>query len=318
MGGAVPSGIAGAALRLLVGDGEASKDAEDPQNRTNYAKKFPPERCEAVVQESLKRANVNSRKIIDDNRQKFLQALGTLRRKTAKRVVYRLSPKALVSLNTSERQAESCSAAELRRGSKTIFYPPGCESALEDEQREFFREVEDPDGDFVNGRIRVENSNDFKTPGNLAIADATPERKFLRELTNRENAAMLDGWLKNTPVGFYSLEYAWKKGNKPKRGEFSPDFFIKRGDWIFVTEVKGDEEIADPSPENVKKHEYASEHFKRLNEWLKKEKLPIRYQFNMVTTKDYNKFFQKLRDEELVGFTSSIDVAMRKAAGEKE
>ena len=50
------------------------------------------------------------------------------------------------------------------------------------------------------------------------------------------------------PVGFYSIEYAWKKGNKPKRGEFSPDFFIKQGDQIFVVEIKDDEEIADPSP----------------------------------------------------------------------
>lgn len=77
---------------------------------------------------------LKSGKITDDNRQKFLQALGTLRRKAAKRVIYKLSPKALVSVNTSTRQVESCSAAELRRGSKTVFYVPGCESTLVDEQ----------------------------------------------------------------------------------------------------------------------------------------------------------------------------------------
>ena len=63
-------------------------------------------------------------------------------------MVYKLSPKALSPVNTSTRQVESCSAAELRRGSKTVFYAPGCESTLVDEQKEFFREVEDPDGDF--------------------------------------------------------------------------------------------------------------------------------------------------------------------------
>ena len=83
---------------------------------------------------------------------------------------------------------------------------------------------------FVIGRERVTRAADFKTPANLVIADATPERKFVRELTNRENAQDFDAWLKNTPIGFYSIEYAWKKGNKPKRGEFSPDFFIKQGD----------------------------------------------------------------------------------------
>ena len=255
-----------------------------------------------------KRAKIRGGRITDENRQKFLQALGTLRRKMAKRVVYKLSPKALLTLSTGERQAESCSAAELRRGSKTIFYAPGCENTLEDEQKEFFREVEDPDGDFVNGRICIENSNDFKTPANFVIADATPERKFLREMTSRENAAKLDAWLKNTPVGFYSLEYAWKKGSKPKRGEFSPDFFIKQGDWVFVTEIKGDEEITDPSPENVKKHEYGTEHFRRLNQWLEKEKISMRYQFNMVTPKDFGKYFTKLRENQLEGFRSELDV----------
>jgi len=287
---------------------QESKDADDPEDRTHYAKKFPLEKCESIVRESLKRAKVNGGRITDENRQKILQALGTLRRKSAKRVVYKLSPKSLVTLNTCERQAESCSAAELRRGSKTVFYASSCESTLEDEQKEFFREVEDADGDFIRGRIQVENSNDFKTPANLAIADAMPERKFLHKLTSRENASKLDCWLKNTPVGFYSLEYAWKKGNRLKRSEFSPDFFIKQGNFILVTEIKGDEEIADPSQENVKKHEYAIEHFKRLNEWLEKNGISTRYQFNMVTPRDFGKYFTKLKDAQLEDFRSELDV----------
>ena len=120
---------------------EESKDADDLKDRTNYAKKFPIEKCEAIVRESMKRAGDTSGRIIDENRQRFLQALGTLRRKSAKRVVYKLSPKALVVRNTGERQVESCSAAELRRGAKRVFYPPGCEATLDDEQKEFFRET---------------------------------------------------------------------------------------------------------------------------------------------------------------------------------
>ena len=250
----------------------------------------------------------------DDNRQKFWQALGTLRRKAAKRVVYKLSANALVLMNTGDRQDESCSAAELRRGSKTVFYELGCEATLVDDQREFFREVDDKDGDFVKSRVVIEKSVDFKTPANLVIADATPERKFVRELTGRDNALKVDAWLKSTPMGFYSVEYAWKKGNKSKRGEFSPDFFIKQGECVFVVEVKGDEEISDPAADNVKKHEYATEHFKRLNDRLEKEKIPTRYQFNMISPKSYNVFFQKLRDGGLVGFRSELDVAAASAS----
>jgi type III restriction enzyme len=294
---------------------EESKEAEDPQDRTSYAKKFPLEMCAEIVRESLKRAKITTGRITDENRQKFLQALGTLRRKSAKRVLYKLSPTALVSVNTCERQVESCSAAELRRGTKTVFYAPGCEATLADEQREFFREVEDPDGDFLAGRQQIGNSSDFRTPANLVIADARPERMFVRTLCERDNAKVVDAWLKNTPVGFYAIEYAWKKGEHPKRGEFSPDFFIKQGDGVFVVEIKGDEEISDPSPENVKKHEFAAAHFQRLNEWLKEDGTSTRYQFNMLTPRDYGKFFMKLREGDLVGFRSELDVAMAKATG---
>jgi type III restriction enzyme len=293
---------------------DESKDADDPKDRTSYAKRFPLDKCEEIVKASLKRAKINNDRITDENRQKFWQALGTLRRKAAKRVLYKLSPKALVLMNTGDRQDESCSAAELRRGSKTVFYAPGCEETLVDDQREFFREVDDEDGDFVKGRVVLEKSVDFKTPANLVIADATPERKFVRDLTGHENALKVDAWLKSTPMGFYSVEYAWKKGNKPKRGEFSPDFFIKQGGHVFVVEVKDDEEISDPAADNVKKHEYATEHFKRLNDWLEKEKIPTRYQFNMISPKSYNIFFQKLRGGGLAGFRSELDVAVARAS----
>jgi type III restriction enzyme len=299
------------ALKLI--DHE-SKDTDDPKDRTHYAKKFPLEKCKQIVRESLRRAKIKSGEVTEENKQKFLQALGTLRRKKAKRVVYKLNPNALLTLSTKERQAESCSAAELRRGDKSVFYPPNCEATLPDEQVEFFKDIVDPDGDFRAGREPIANTHDFKTPLNLAIADATPERKFIRLLCQRDNAKVIDAWLKNTPQKFYWIEYAWKRGEHPKRGEFSPDFFLKLGDTLFVVETKGDEEISDPSPENVKKYQYASEHFERLNEWLASEGLSARYQFNFVTPKDYNKFFQQLRKGELQGFQSALDIALKKAA----
>ena len=108
--------------------------------------------------------------------------------------------------------------------------------------------------------------------------------------------------MKNTAQNFYSIEYAWKKREHPKRGEFSPDFFIKIGDRIFVVEVKDDGEIADPSVENQKKFEYATQHFQRMNEWLEREGSPVRYQLNFLTPKDFNKYFIQMRKGELVGF----------------
>jgi type III restriction enzyme len=289
---------------------DESKEEKNVKDRTKYAKKFPLAKCEEIVRASLKRVKIKNERITDDNRQKFLQALGPLRRKSAKRVIYTLSPKALITMSTADRQNESCSAAELRRGSKSIFYVSGCEKSLVDEQREFFLEVEDEDGEFVRGRSKIPTCSDFKTAANLVIADATPEKRFVRDLAAHDNAMKLDAWLKSTPTGFYSIEYAWKKGEHPKRGEFSPDFFIKQRNKVFVVEIKGDEEISDPGADNSKKHEYAMAHFERLNSWLSKAKIDTRYQFNMLPPKSYNVFFQKLRDGDLVGFRSELDVVM--------
>jgi type III restriction enzyme len=296
--------------RQLQAHDEESNDAPDPKDRTQYAKKFPLERCLEIVKASAKRAKIKSGKITEENRQKILQAIGPLGRKSAKRVVYKLTPNALQVLTTNERPAISVSAAELRRGDKTVFYPPDCGITIPDEQRDFFDSVTDPDGDYRAGCKAVLNTFDFETPCNMAIADGTPERRFMGLLCERDNAQALDGWLKNSPQRFYAIEYAWKKGEHPKRGDFSPDFFIKKGATIYVVEIKDDGEIADPAPENHKKFAYARDHFDRLNDWLKKEGIESTYQLNFLTPKDFNKFFIKLRQDDAQDFRSELDIVL--------
>jgi len=190
--------------RALQSIDEESRDADDPRDRTHYTKKFTRDRCLKIVTESAKRARAKGG-LTEDNKQKILQALGPLRRKTAKRVVYKMTPKALTTIGTNERPAISCSAAELRRGDKTVFIPPGCEKTIVDEQADFFREVIDPDGEFAAGCVLVPNTHDFKTPCNMTIADGTPERKFIRHLCDRENANVIDAWLKSAPQRYYEI-----------------------------------------------------------------------------------------------------------------
>ena len=296
--------------RRLQSIDEESKDVPDPKDRTQYAKKFPFERCLEIVKASAERAKIKSGKITEENRQKILQALGPLRRKSAKRVVYKLTPNALRTFSTKERPAISVGAAEVRRGDKTVFYTPDCEKTIPDEQQDFFNAVKDPDGDYRAGSALVANSHDFKTPCNMTIADSKPESKFIRLLCERENAQSLYGWLKSSPQRFYAIEYAWKKGEHPKRGDFSPDFFIRKGHTVYVVEIKDDSEIDDPSPENQKKFEYARDHFDRLNDWLKKAGIDIAYQLNFLAPKDYNRFFIKLRKDDAQDFRSELDIVL--------
>jgi type III restriction enzyme len=310
--------VADELYRRLVSIDDESKDAPDPKDRTEYAKKFPHDRCLEIVKASARRAGIKTYRITEENRQKVLQALGPLRRKSAKRVIYKLTPNALTRIATTERQAVSVSAAELRRGDKTVFFAPDTEKTVSDEQRDFFEAVKDPDGDYRMGSKFISNSHDFKTPCNLVIADWNPERRFIGSLCERENAQVIDGWLKNSPQRFYAIEYAWKKGEHPKRGEFSPDFFIKKGNIIYVVEIKDDNEIYEPLPENQKKFEYAQAHFIRLNEWLEKEGITIVYQLNFFTPKAFNAFFNQLRKDQAKGFRSELDVVLMQQSIEGE
>jgi type III restriction enzyme len=301
--------------RRLQSIDDESNDAPSPKDRTRYAKKFPFERCREIVAASAKRAKIKTGRITEENRQKILQALGPLRRKSAKRVLYQLRPNALQTVSTKDRAAISAGAAELRRGDRTVFFTPETSKTIPDEQRDFFNSVADPDGDYRSGSKAVANAHDFRTPCNMAIVDANPERKFVGKLCERENAQAIDGWLKNSPQRFYTVEYAWKKGEHPKRGEFSPDFFIKKGNAIYVVEIKDESEVDDPSPENKKKFEYAREHFARLNEWLTRDGIDTAYQLNFLTPKDFNKFFIKLRKDDAQGFRSELDVRLLEPNG---
>ncbi|MCK4343723.1 MAG: hypothetical protein KAX05_00435 [Bacteroidales bacterium] len=118
---------------------------------------------------------------------------------------------------------------------------------------------------------------------------------------------MIDAWIKSTDQEFYKIEYGWKKGEHPKRGRFNPDFFIKIGNIILVIEIKGDEEIANPSDENKAKYKAAKQHFKTLNE----QQSELEYHFNFLTSGDYDFYFNSLRNKKY-HFTSKLDAELEK------
>lgn len=286
------------------------EDAQDPDHpdirmRTVYTDKWPIERLEKVVKKSL--LKLGAKKATETMKQKFLQSLGTLRRKTSENVRYTPIVDRYFAISTHQRQSNSASAADLR-STKTIFYTDQTRASLVDEQVEFFDEVTEPGSGYKY--ISVGNPHDFKTPLNAVIADSDNEKRFINMLVQPANAKCLDAWIKSTSIRFYEIDYAWKKREHPKRGKFSPDLFIKIGDLILVIEIKGDEELREPSEENRKKNEYAIAHFQRLNLHLIEEKSPIRYKFNFISERSFNQFFQSLREGNISNFRSELDVKL--------
>jgi type III restriction enzyme len=280
-------------------------DDPDPKMRTIYTDKFPISKLEKIVKKSLEQRKMTV--ATDSIKQKFLQALGTLRRKASQTVRYTPIPNRFYTLSTKQRQADSVGSGELR-STKTYFFTELTRETLKEDQVEFFDEVSDEGGGFK--AVHVRDPNGFKTPLNAVIADHDPERRFIRELLAPANLPYYDAWIKSTNVKFYDIDYAWRKGEHPKRGKFNPDFFIKAGNLVLVVEIKGTEELIDPSEENRKKNEYAIAHFERVNKHLEEQNNSLRYKFNFLTPNNYSKYFQYLREGQILSYNSELDIRL--------
>lgn len=280
-------------------------DDIDPKMRSIYTDTYPIQALEGVVIASLKRIGADV--ATDSMKQKFLQSLGPLRRRSSENVRYTPLIEQYTTVDTSQRPGESASASELKH-SRTLFYTDQSRLTLTEEQVELFDEVTEQGSGYKS--IFVSNQYDLKTPLNLVIADHEPERRFISMLLQPENVKCHDAWIKSTPSRFYEIEFAWKKGEHPKRAKFSPDIFIRAGELTLIVEIKGDEELSEPSEENRKKAEYAHAHFARLNERLANMNVSMRYKFNFLTERNFNTFFHMLRNGTIREFRSELDVVL--------
>lgn len=286
----------------LVEIDETNAEDGDP---TDYHGAYGPERLEAIIRESMSR--VGSGSLTDRMRQRVLASLGVLSRGVSRSVRWIPCENQFRRLSTSGRQADSVSASELR-STKVLFYTDATRTSVPERQRAFYDEAVEEGS--VYRTVLVPNSNDFRTSLSLVIADSENERKFVLELKRPENAAVIDGWLKSVAVRFYDIDFTWRKGQHQRRAKFSPDFFIKAGSVILVAEVKDDDELAGPSPENVKKSEYAQRHFERVNAYLAEQGDETRYKFTFVTPRDFGTLFEMLRGGNVVRFRSDLDVRL--------
>ncbi|RPF49393.1 type III restriction enzyme [Thermodesulfitimonas autotrophica] len=283
----------------------AKLKAIDTEEGTSYAERYSFDWLRALIRESLRRVGETRDQVSEENRQRLQKAFGVVHRKASRSVRYRMTPNAVISINTANRKRNSVGIGSLRRGEATVFLDDNS-LLLSDEETQVVLQAILDDEDLPRSAVhKIDNGFYFKTPLNVAIADHKPERDFIRQLTKPENATVIDSWVKSTDQEFYPIEYAWRKGEHPKRGYFNPDFFIKRGSHILVIEIKGDEELQEPSDENKAKYKAARQHFTTLNA-LQSEHI---YHFHFLTPKDYDKFFKFVRDGNY-NFVSELDVAL--------
>lgn len=275
----------------------------ETDGETSYAERYSVDRLRAIIRESLRRVGESEDRVSDENKQRLYAAFGTIYRGMAKRVRYQMTVNMVTTISTADRQRNSVGMAALSRGNVTVFADEHSFVLSDDETRVLLKEVEEVEYPRRTAWHFVPNAYLFKTPLNIVLADHKPERDFVRGLIRPENAQVIDAWIKSTDQKFYDIEYAWRKGEHPKRGFFNPDFFIKRGNDILVIEIKGDEEVDEPSRELKGKYRFARQHFDLLNE----QQDEVRYLFHCLTPTDFDTFFSFLRRGNYESFVSHLD-----------
>jgi type III restriction enzyme len=278
--------------------------AFDLEQGTTYSKKYPYEKILAIIKNSLQRIGENENLVHEYNRQSILQGFGVIGRKKTKSLRYKIEAENLYTINTKDINKDSLGVGALKR-EHSIFFDDYSLKEGDEEERKLLKELLEDETLHVYSLQRIENAFNFKTPVNVVFASYKPERDFIKRLVSEENAKFIDAWIKSLDIGFYSIEYSWRKGEHPKQGRFNPDFFIKLGSDILVIEIKQDGDISD---ENKAKLKYARGHFKRVNSLQSEQQ----YYFKFVSPESYDLFFQRLRAGKYQDFTPALEAGLER------
>lgn len=274
----------------------------DDDAGTDYSQQFPEVRISNIIRKSLEMAKDKTDKVSEANRNRTLAAFGVIQRKVSKSLRFKIRGQDLARLNTREIKRTSVGIGALRRDA-TIVYDEYSMELGEAADRKILQELREDDTLRQGALLNVPNKYNFKTVLNVILSSFDPERRFVRELTSERTAKLIDAWVKSPDIGFYSIEYSWRKGEHAKQGSFNPDFFIRLGDDILVVETKMDD---DASEENKAKLRYAREHFARVNN-LQREQ---RYYFKFLSPSSYELFFRSLSDKTYIDFKSDLEAKL--------
>lgn len=204
------------------------------------------------------------------------------------------------------------------RHNSSIFYSQEWEEEKSGEEKAVLKAVIE-DESLPRSSVKEVNPFLFKTPLDVVITSSDPERKFVEQLCRKENAGIIESWIKSRDQGFYEIDYSYRYGmpgsktRKYKLGKFNPDFFIKvkkNGKvYILVVEIKED---TDVSEENIAKYKYALRYFAALNAKIKEEQ----YIFHFLSPDGYPAFFSHMHEGSLLDgqdkFRCSLENAFEK------
>lgn len=256
---------------------------------------LPPEaEIRDIVINSMRKVGIKSGVLTEDNANRIFQAFQTLFRSKASTIVLERLANKPKKISTKQIDKESMAVGSVKHGS-TVFYTEKFKEECNESMADFLQDIID-DESLPRSASKEVNFYFFKTPLNIVLTKQEPEKKFVETIVKLKVVEKIDAWIKSRDVGFYSIEYSWRKGEHPTQNSFNPDFFIKAGDNIVVVEVKAD---ADYSEENKAKYRWAKKHFEDLNAELEEADIKQKYFFHFLSPCSYAEFVEYLTDGRL-------------------
>ena len=276
---------------------------------------LPPENeIKDIVVNSMRKVGIKSGVLTEDNANRIFKAFQTLFRARSSTIILKRTINKPKLISTKELGRESVAVGAIKHGS-TVFYTENFKDECSNGMIDILQDIID-DENLPRSSSKEVNSYCFKTPVNVVLTKLEPERKFVKAIVGSKVYAKIDAWIKSRDMGFYSVEYSWRKGEHPTQGSFNPDFFLKLGENIVVIEIKSD---GDDSEENKAKYRWAKKHFKDLNEELKKSKIKQRYFLHFLSPNSYAEFVEYFCDNRVFDkkFRSKLEDLLDRDQGVK-
>ena len=271
-----------------------------------------PKDIKKLIRKSMDNVGITGDNLSEENANRVMSTFNTLFRKSSKTVVLEKESEEPYIINTSDMNNESLGLSSFRR-SATLFYTADyLDTSLNEEQQHAIEQFLEDDT-FPKRSSRKINKHLFKTPVNYLFTTETPEYEFTKQLTEKDNAEVIEAWIKSRDRGFYQIEYSIRIANHQRQRNFNPDYFIKykteEEEVILVVEIKEDK---DDSAENKAKYKYSLKHFEELNRKLKEKGINQRYIFHFLSPKDYQTFFQHILNGNVFNntFKSELEVLL--------
>lgn len=271
---------------------------------------LPPENeIKEIILASMKVVGIKSGLLVEGNALRIYQAFQTIFRKRGSTVVLERVVHKPKLISAKQIEKESVAVGAVKHGS-TVFYTENFKDECTNGMIDILKDVI-ADENLPRSASKEVNHYCFKTPFNVVLTKLEPERKFVETLVNSRLCEKLDAWIKSRDMGFYSVEYSWRKGEHQTQGSFNPDFFLKLGEDIVVVEIKSD---GDDSEENKAKYLWAKKHFEDLNKELKDAKVKQKYFFHFLSPASYSEFTEYLIDGRLFKgeFRSNLEDLLEK------